>query len=213
MSTAVVCAYTSEGFVIGTDGRRIDSQNGSVAEENVKKLFSINKSPSRMAFAWCGMTHIVTSVGVLDFSEVTKDLLRDIEWNDFSECLTAFVGQLSMALRRFEKKNDNFVARALFVAYFHSRPYVGEISVSRDDEGFLKVEIATIGSPNEGGINVFSGCKKIAVPNTPHCLEEAMDVVEEYIQSCIDDPECEDIGGRIQMGTLTPEGFNWIRMP
>jgi hypothetical protein len=124
-----------------------------------------------------------------------------------------------MALRLLkggDGTGDEF-ARAIFLAYFNGEPWIAEIGVHKDDQS-LRPVVERFGPP---GITttIFSGSERVwkqhfpFPPEIPQSLQEASDVIERYIQLCVDDPDCEDIGGHIHIGKLTPSGFTWIHPP
>jgi CheY-like chemotaxis protein len=56
--TAIASAFTSEGFVIGADGRQLDKDK-KIFTESSQKIFNITNLHVHVAYAWCGKTSVV----------------------------------------------------------------------------------------------------------------------------------------------------------
>ena len=66
-------------------------------------------------------------------------------------------------------------------------------------------------------LSVFSGHPSVLpderLKRVPDSVEDARNLIHEYIQRCADSPECKDIGGRIHVALVSAESFNWIDAP
>jgi hypothetical protein len=51
----------------------------------------------------------------------------------------------------------------------------------------------------------------------PESLQEAAELVQKYVQSCVDNrtkyADYSTFGGRVHVATITPDGFNWVVPP
>ncbi len=69
------------------------------------------------------------------------------------------------------------------------------------------------GTPT-GEIVIVSGRKEESIDlGKATSLGYAKALIERYVRDCIDDPKEEEIGGDVQIGTLTSEGLDWIIPP
>ena len=66
--TAIASAFTSEGFVIGADGRQLD-RDKKIFSESSQKIFNFKSRQVDVAYAWCGETSVISqSNEVLEYS-------------------------------------------------------------------------------------------------------------------------------------------------
>ena len=66
--TAIASAFTSEGFVIGADGRQL-GKDKKIFTESAQKIFNFKYRHVDVAYAWCGETSAVN-----ESNEVLYDL-------------------------------------------------------------------------------------------------------------------------------------------
>src|SRR5260370_19230796 len=66
--TAIASAFTSEGFVIGADGRQL-GKDKKIFTESSQKIFNLKYRHVEVAYAWCGETSVVN-----ESTEVLYDL-------------------------------------------------------------------------------------------------------------------------------------------
>src|SRR5437867_12123218 len=66
--TAIASAFTSEGFVIGADGRQL-GKDKKIFTESSRKIFNFKHRHVNVAYAWCGETSVVN-----ESNEVLYDL-------------------------------------------------------------------------------------------------------------------------------------------
>lgn len=79
MSTAIVYAYVGDGFVIGADGRRTDSESGLVVRDDVQKIFSIRRNELRLVYAWSGAVSFAHFK--FGFKDITDSILLDMDFS------------------------------------------------------------------------------------------------------------------------------------
>lgn len=66
--------------------------------------------------------------------------------------------------------------------------------------------------------NLFSGCREQNAKYArvlPTTAKEALNLVSDYIQACIDnpDPDCFIVGGHRHIAHLDSDGFSWVEKP
>jgi hypothetical protein len=66
--TAIASAFTSEGFVIGADGRQL-GKDKKIFTESSQQIFNFKHRHVNVAYAWCGETSVVN-----ESNEVLYDL-------------------------------------------------------------------------------------------------------------------------------------------
>jgi hypothetical protein len=234
--TAIVATYTPDGFVIGADGLRRDT-NGKVVTEAARKLYGIRVRDWVLVFAWAGKTHLLDQSGnvVFDFATTSQELLHAIgrePISDFPQLLARFCDVMFVQLlAKFGPRNSGNsniltpgeISTALMVGYFKGEPSSGEISVRHNGAGFEKPIVQRL---DLRSINIFSGSRamfNIFRPNGEFKKEELTSVndgvklVREYIELCVrhrnSEPDCADIGGHIHIAKVSPRGVLWIDQP
>lgn len=75
MPTAIVRVYTSEGFVIGADGRCRHAETGIISSDSERKIFSIENSGRALVYCFQGTTGITDTIT----HTVVVDLIAEIE--------------------------------------------------------------------------------------------------------------------------------------
>jgi hypothetical protein len=231
MSTAIVSVYTSDGFIIGADGLRKNT-DGSDVTKTARKIFLFESEITRLAYAWSGTTQVFDSnnQSVFDFMGVSEPILRIADLLggiDFAAFVNIFRRMLLVTLLQSRLTNngrivgtypEDEIAGVLFVGYFNQQPCMAEIMVCHQNLLLLEPTIKTLVIPAKPNCNIFSGSKSLNRA-WPKCKArsgaEAIDFVRKYIQACADSSEadCDDIGGHIHIGQITPEGFTWIDPP
>jgi hypothetical protein len=237
MGTAIVSAYTPKGFVIGADGLRREGRTGAVVSESVTKIFSAKAHSSVSAYAWAGVTSLFGPGGescfdLLGESAVVERIMASFPTGSFIEYVSCF---MEMVYERLLVTNGGDkltggldqlpegeqIARTVFVSYFMGVPWRATFEIFRRNDVLGGVRLMEL-RPAPGDFQVFSGSNMIFNRfrprlRRPDTLEEAIALVRDYIQSCIDnrghDKECEDIGGHIHIAALTPDGFRWVIAP
>lgn len=229
--TAIVSIYTSEGFIIGADGLR-KSTNGTVVTQTARKLFPFESAGIRLVYAWSGTTQVLDSSNqsVFDFRAVSEIILKSVALlgaNNFTTFIEMFRKLLYITLQQSWLTNkgtvtgifsNSEIARVLIVGYFNGVPCLAEVNVCHQDLVLLEPSVGKLMVPAQPGCYIFSG-SKIVCKTFPKCdaqsSSEAVDFIRGYIQSCADsgEPDCDNIGGHIHIGKITPGEFSWIDPP
>jgi hypothetical protein len=227
--TAIASAFTSEGFVIGADGRQ-SSKDKKIFSDSSQKIFNLKHRHIDVAYAWCGEMSVVNeSTKVLyDLYEITRVALTSAvqvartQFPSFIQQSCAgiyegiikspIVGQITNSYSSPESR-----ARMLLNGYFGGQPFMAEFHVRDTDRIRIQAERVFMPIPSPTS-NLFNGCArqtekyKNVLPTT---TREALKLVTNYIQECIDnsDADCFGMGGHLHMAHLTPDGFYWIDAP
>jgi hypothetical protein len=229
MSTAIVSAYLSDGFVIGADGRRKDPNLGVADSDIVQKIFSIKLAKLRLVYAWAGSIHNLRVDGtIFDFKDATDLILQAIDMNQvytFPDFVALFANLLYVLTLKYLGRgvgvfDDGLIAKALFLAYFEGQPYKAGIYANHDSHIVLRPVIKC--APALAQFCVFNGSKKayelLNPPLATVSLLEVSNLVRDYIRLCFTHRDTpikgeNPIGGHIHIGHLTPERFSWIDPP
>jgi hypothetical protein len=227
--TAIASAFTSEGFVIGADGRQL-GKNKKIFTESSQKIFNFKHRHVDVAYAWCGETSVVNeSTEVLyDLYPITSVALASaiqVAGKQFAlfiqqSCIGIYEGIIKSPVVRQITNSDSSPeskARMLLNGYFYEQPFMAEFHVRETDRIRVQAErvLMPIPSPTR---NLFNGCarqNKKYENVLPRTAREALKLVSDYIQECIDnsDPDCFGIGGHRHIAHLTSGGFYWIDAP
>jgi hypothetical protein len=230
--TAIVSTYVLEqGFVIGSDGLRIDANSQHPITNQAKKIFLIEADGVRLAYGWAGATRLLFGDGThFDFIDESAKI-ADLMLVNRPESIEAFTdnfalemcrqlrlrisldGRLSENASALPKKE---IAKVLFVGYYNGKPYRTGASFLHT-ASYLQAPYRheIIEAPTRD-FNIFNGSadtweefKTFAAQ--PESLEEASTLIRKYIQACIDNQDkyedCKGIGGHIHIMSLTPEKF------
>lgn len=227
--TAIASAFTSEGFVIGADGRQLGKGN-KVFSESSQKIFNLRYRHVDVAYAWCGETSAINESNqvLYDLYAIARVALRSAvqlagrQFPSFVQqsCTGIYEGIIKSPIVRQITNSDSLPeskARMLLNGYFDGQPFMAEFHVRDTDRIRVQAErvLMPIPSPTR---NLFNGCArqnekyKNALPTT---TPEALKLVSDYIQECIDNPDsdCSGMGGHRHMAHLTPDGFYWVDAP
>lgn len=227
--TAIASAFTAEGFVIGADGRQLGKGN-MIFKESSQKIFNFNLRHVDVAYAWCGETSVINQSNqvLYDLYEITRAALTSavkagrISFPAFvQECCNGIYEGIIQSPIVGEIKNADSLpdsrARMLLNGYFHRQPFMTEFHVR--DKGRISVDAERAFMPLTSPLcNLFNGCArqnekyKNVLPGT---TLEALKLISDYIQECIDspDPDCFSMGGQRHIAHLTLDGFYWIDAP
>jgi hypothetical protein len=227
--TAIASAFTSEGFVIGSDSRQLGKGN-TIFSEASQKIFNFNYRHVDAAYAWCGETKAINESNqvLYDLYEITRAALTSavqagrIPFPSFIQqcCDGIYEGIIKSPIVRQITNADSSPesrARMLLNGYFYRQPFMAEFHLRDKDRIRVQAENASMPLPSPTR-NLFNGCArqnekyKSVLPTTTH---EALKFVSDYIQECIDnsDPDCFGMGGHLHMAHLTSDGFYWIDAP
>ena len=108
----------------------------------------------------------------------------------------------------------------MFVGYHREQPFLLQTAFSVLS-GYLQPPQLTqlVEAPNDfciasGSQVVWDELKQEVCK--PETLAEGVILVQEYVNRCIKndtDPYCANIGGRVQVATITNSGFSWVTPP
>ena len=226
--TAIASVFTSEGFVIGADGRSL-GKDQKIACDFSQKIFNFKKRHINVVFAWCGETNVINEMNEMlyDLKTITFDALN-LAVQTASRNFPLFVqlcceGILDSIIKSpiVKRVTDSDSApmesraRMLLNGYFDHEPFTAEFYIREADR--IRVQAARILMPPPSPTrNFFSGCKEQnerfanVLPTT---AEGALKLVSDYIQACIDNPDCFIVGGRRHIAYLDSDSFYWIDKP
>ena len=232
--TAIACAYTPEGFVVGADGLRTDARTGQEVTNDAQKIFPISHPNFRGIHAWAGSSWLFSLDGCpFIFSEEVQHLMKDSSRvaidsvSDYVMNLGSGIYQRLLTfncgavIRDTKLASKNEIARGLFVGYVGSRAWRVQISFPYQNGLLLPPVLAEI-CENPPNFCIFSGSALSWRDLQPHVsepqsLEEAAELVRTYIQFCADKRheygDCKNIGGHIHIAAITPEKTGWIDQP
>ena len=227
--TAIASAFTSEGFVVGADGRQLDRDN-KIFSESSQKIFNFKSGEVNVVYAWCGQTSVVdqSKEALYDLCAITRTALSfgvQIARKQFPSliqqcCAGIYDGIIkSPVVRRLSNSDSSpeSKARMLLNGYFYGQPFMAEFYVRETDR--IKVHAENVSMPLSSPTRyLFNGCArqnekyKNLLPTT---TGEALKLISDYIQECIDnsDPDCFSVGGHRHIAHLTPGSFYWIDAP
>jgi hypothetical protein len=207
MSTALLYCGSSEGFVIGTDSRGLNKQNGQ-NDDHERKIFAFENQYVSVTFAWAGNVTVVGSrFGGVSLITETYESLSQLTFNNLFFA-TDLAADLKRKLKIFSVNTSGVHAIGVFLAFLKGSPWVSEITISKNG---LSFDCAVKEGTPSGDISIVSGPD--ANFDKPVSLNQAKNMIESYIRSAIADPACPDIGGQVHIGKLTPEGFDWVIPP
>lgn len=227
--TAIASAFTSEGFVIGADGRQLGKGN-KVFSESSQKIFNLKYRYVDAAYAWCGETSVINESDqvLCDLYPITRVALTSavqVAHRDFpsfiqQSCEGIYDGIIKSPIVGQITNSDSLPqskARMLLNGYFDGQSFMAEFHVRDTDR--IRVQAERVSMPlTPPTTYLFNGCArqnekyKGVLPTT---TLEALKLVSDYIQECIDnsDSDCIGMGGHRHIAHLTPDGFYWIDAP
>jgi hypothetical protein len=219
--TAIVTAHTADGFVIGADGRKVNSGEKTIQSDTVQKIFPFESEVVRLAYAWTGTTEAYAENGacLYDLGRVTKRILPSVDLfgrNSWAEFISRFCEGLKTQLPICLENAPKDIAKAIFVGFFRGIPCQSEIKIAYSDSIFqpqVKIQI-----PAEHNKRVFTGAESAYSRyqyQRPQNNAEAISFVREYIQDCVESREsdCQAIGGHLHVAAVTPIEFFWVIPP
>jgi hypothetical protein len=227
--TAIASAFTSEGFVIGADGRQLDKDK-KIFTEFSQKIFNFRHRHVNVVYAWCGETCVINQSNevIFDLYTITDAALSaafQVAGRQFFPsiqqiCTGIYEGIIKSPVVRQITNADSLPeskARMLLNGYFDGQPFMTEFHVLETDRIRVQAErvLMPIPAPTR---NLFNGCtreNKKYESVLPTTALEALKLVSDYIQECIEnsDADCSAIGGHRHIAILTPDGFYWVDAP
>ena len=227
--TAIASAFTSEGFVIGADGRQLGKDKKIISEFS-QKIFNFGYRHIDVVYAWCGETGVVNESNevIYDLYAITRLALRSavqLAGRPFpsfiqQSCTGIYEGIIKSLVVRQITNSDSLPeskARMLLNGYFDGQPFMTEFHVRETDRIRVQAERVLMPIPTPTR-NLFNGCtrqNKKYENVLPTTTLEALKLVSDYIRECIDnsDPDCSAVGGHRHIAHLTSDGFYWIDAP
>lgn len=219
--TAIVTVHTPDGYVIGADGRQIDSKTRTIQSDKAQKIFPFETETVRLAYAWTGTTQVYApdESCLYDLGRVTKRILPAVELfgrNSWADFISRFCEGLKTQLPVCIENPPKELAKIILVGFFRGVPCQAEVKVLYPDSVFQpRVKIQ---SPSGYGTRVFAGAESTYARYQscrPQKNAEAVRFVRDYIQDCIESSEtdCRAIGGHLSIAAVTPNGFSWTIAP
>jgi hypothetical protein len=167
MSTAIIVAYTPDGFIMAADGRGIDSKHPTKHDDSVQKIFAIQDAKRRLAFMVSGSA-VIGSDGGEDFSFVAEsnkaaEVMRLSRWRD----LEGYGGEFSRIINKALRKAKATGRIAEFPA--DSRPLAGERGNT-----IARIILAGYydGWPSRIEVRFWHDKQSLSVPNIRLCAVE-----------------------------------------
>ena len=228
--TAIVSAFTADGFVVGADGRTLGKDKKVVCDCS-QKIFNFECRHVSVVYAWCGETHVVNDSNEIlyDLNTITREALRaalQIADRDFfifiQQCCQGILDNIIKTSVVRKVTNSDSVpnearARMLLNGYFDGVPVMAEIYIRDTDRIRVRAEKVCMPIPTPTR-NLFSGCKEQNAKYAnvlPTTTTGALEFVSVYLQACIDnpDPDCFIVGGHRHIAHLDFDGFSWVEEP
>ena len=162
MPTAIVKAYTSEGFVIGADGRVRQDETGIVVTDSTQKIFPIVESNRTLAYALYGNITITDTADhklVLDLaSEIHKSVAamsrresrHDINWYVSKLWPTAYESLLKARrdhnIGPFPDAADDrgIIAHVLFYGYYRDEPVEVDLQFRHESQKIVRPRLSSL---------------------------------------------------------------------
>ena len=239
MATVVSWLMTPEGFVIGSDGRKTDSE-GQSASDNSQKIFPIEGKGLCLAYGLAATIRIGQAAEnvLFDFKKETARTVERLALHppkNWWEFLSAVMVELREALNRARSASNDTLAREagtyIFMGGIYGKHFKSGHLYFRHGITTSEAEpyIHPPGSipPPFGSPKVFealaSGDARLARYSNPPrqgiaTLASAIERVQnEVLAHC--DPEARNVdnapewpyGGRVQIASITVrDGFRWV---
>ena len=204
VSTALLYCGTSEGFVIGTDSRSFNELTRKVESDDERKIFAFKNNSVSLVFAWAGVIKAGTEELSISLIDETNSILSDVDFRMFDE---SFNKLLQDRLSILKVNTIGKCATGVFLYFWKGAAMATELCVFKNGRCW---DSRIIGSsaPN-GEIDLVNGGVQPALFDKPISLNQAKNMIEDYIKECIADPSEEKIGGKVQIGRLTAESFDF----
>jgi hypothetical protein len=205
VSTALLYCGTSEGFVIGADGRAFNKLTRQIESDTERKIFTFESPVVSIVFAWAGIVKVSFLDSHFSLIEETRDLLPRSDFNGF------FAQELNAKLRdrlRMLRTNDiGQCAEGIFLSYRNGQPWASQISIFKNGRTWdCSVEEGTV----NGDVDIVSGPD--GKFDKPASLDEAAGAIKAYLKDCVANPT-DEIGGHVHIARLTLDGFSWVQPP
>lgn len=237
MATAVIWFRTAEGFAIGSDGRVMDGDTNAVITDEAQKIFCVKQARIWLAYGLAGTVRVGDEAGIIyDFEpeaaqafELMRSDNRRRNWYEYLLAVSATMRDGLNRVRRGPIKNAT--QTWIFVGGFYENlmksahllfthgPAATEVDVHTHPPNFTfgpfgSGQIFELVDSDDPRFIQYSQPKRKAVSN----LATAIERIEKDIRAhcdpaalAVDEITCRGIGGRVQIATVTAEGFRWVR--
>ena len=227
--TALLSAYTKEGFIVGADTLRKD-KFGRIVTESAVKIHATGHRDFVGAYGLAGYTAMEFIDGrpmlnILECANGVASELTDIRFNSAQEYVEYSCDNLAAKIRAESSgialPND-FKLRGMFVGYNNGRAFCLQIDFPASNGYLLRPRLAELWENPVDRFCILSGSAIVwnemseHLEGPPETLTEGITLVQEYVTRCIKndtDPYCANIGGRVQLATVTNQGFSWVLQP
>ena len=240
--TAIAKIYTPEGFVVATDGRKLNNQTGKFTDD-IQKVFELSHISGKMCFSVAGVGEFLvapeSSLMVSDIISESAGFIAEASVqnsDDYAELLRMQI-QLELQDRNLSSLASGSVTEThIFLdGYILGRPMRRKITLDyksgklmtswSDEEGTPPGYAFGRGSETVWGIifgsapdSRLASYRQICQPPRPATLSQAIRVCHAAICAhcdpealTIDRENCQGVGGRIRIATVTPsEGFRMV---
>lgn len=225
--TAIVSAYTKEGFVVGADSLRMD-MHGQVVTENAIKIFETQHPDFLGAYGFSGYTafEFADARPMLDLLESAKLIaseLANLNFKGAHEYVKHFCNNLAAKIEAGSTGialPDDFRLYGMFVGYANGRAVYMRVEFSAVAGYLLPPRLTELLENPVDRFCISSGSQvvwdEMSDIEGPETLAAGVDFVQDYVARCINnstDPYCASIGGHPQIATITDKGFNWVVRP
>src|ERR1700679_3564494 len=159
VATAILRAYTPDGFVIVADGRRLKSDL-IPPFETMQKIFSIGRGGHHIACGFAGLTYIDRNNGEV-LLDLAAEAVRVAEYIDYSkgDTLVSYSVRLARALNRYFRNTQKR----------HKLPLPLDPEVSMERGGYLAakvgIEALYVGIPQRVEITLSYDYKQFREPD------------------------------------------------
>lgn len=221
--TAIAAAYVDGVFVIGADGREVDSSDNTIVSDDKQKIFEFQSAEFTLGYAWTGSSKGFASDGspLHDLSvsvpEIVKaaSVLGSGNWADF---VAQFCNGLRLRLPVGVVGGFEKFAVLSFVGFFKGIPSKATVTISYPSSWPEITFDVKIQSPCTPFKEIYAGAEHVwelykhEKLTTP---EAAIRFVRNYVGGCIEcrEAECQRIGGHLQIAAIRPKEFSWVIPP
>jgi hypothetical protein len=226
--TALVSAYTDEGFVVGADGLRKDFY-GAIVTETATKIYPTGQADFLGAYGFAGTTALeYADKSMFDILHCASNVATDLRHTRFTSAKQYVEDFCDDLADRIKTANINIALpetrkaflTGIFVGYSNGRPFRVQVEFVVSNGALQWPRIFELReAPKDFCIASGSQVVWDEISKTltePTTLAEGEAIVNDYLQRCIQnstDPYCENIGGKVQIATATNSGFSWLIPP
>jgi hypothetical protein len=230
--TTIAAVYAPDGFVIGADGRRTSSRDGSVATDTARKIYFAEAANVRVAYAWSGCVVTERIDSSFSFQTVSFKVASEMSSNRYKGLAEYIADFADRVYLRFAEWNCGVTvsaeavnpytqdfARLLMVGYVNGEPELADIEIRQESGVVFSPSIKTVLQEPKvfkilsGSIAVHDALCDADQMYTPKTLTDAVKLVSSYVQTCIDSKdtceECRGTGGHLHLALVTPTATRW----